>query len=291
MDLQMPVMDGHQATSKIRSDPRFAALPIYAMTAHATLEEREFCLANGMNGHIAKPIDPALLFDTLSKIARQAPDVTVGAGEAPEAAADAPAELPPIDGLDSATGLRRVGGNKRLYKRLRRQFASQQADAVGQIRATLAANDHESATRVAHTLKGVAGNLGAGHVQNAAAAVETLLRDRSPADATGQSLEQLAGVLDPLLARLRTTLDMNTTSAAATPAVSAAQIRAIAAQLTKLFAEFDTSAVTFAEENQASLRPAFDAAAWEQFLRKTQEFAFADAQTLLDQVLAKLPES
>jgi two-component system sensor histidine kinase/response regulator len=289
MDLQMPVMDGHQATSKIRSDPRFAALPIYAMTAHATLEEREFCLANGMNGHIAKPIDPALLFDTLSKVVRRAPDVvTVGAGEAPEAAADAPAELSPIDGLDSAAGLRRVGGNKRLYTRLLRQFASQQADALRQIRAALATNDRESATRLAHTLKGVAGNLGAGHVQNAAAAVETLLRDQSPADAIGQSLEQLAGVLDPLLARLRATLDMNTTSAAVAPAVAVAQTRAIATQLTKLFAEFDTSAVTFAEENQASLRPAFDAAAWEQFLRKTQEFAFADAQALLDQVLADL---
>jgi two-component system sensor histidine kinase/response regulator len=209
----------------------------------------------------------------------------------PESAADAPAELPSIEGLDSADGLRRVGGNKRLYTKLLRQFASQQADAVGQIRAALATNDRESATRLAHTLKGVAGNLGAGHVQNAAAAVEALLRDRSPADATGQSLEQLTEVLDPVLAQLRATLDLNTTSAAAVPAVAAAQTRAIATQLTQLFADFDTSAVTFAEENQASLRPAFDPAAWEQFLRKTQEFAFADAQALLDQVLAKLPES
>jgi two-component system sensor histidine kinase/response regulator len=292
MDLQMPVMDGHQANSKIRSDPRFTSLPIYAMTAHATLEEREFCLANGMSGHIAKPIDPALLFDTLSKVARRAPGVAIGStGGAPEAAIDAPAELPPIEGLDITDGLRRVGGNKTLYVKLLRQFASQQADTVEQIRAALAANDVESATRLAHTLKGVAGNLGAGGVQNAAAAVETLLRDRSPADATGQALEQVAEVLDPLLARLRATLEASTTAAAAAPAVAEAQTRAAAAQLTKLFAGFDTSAVTFAEENQASLRPAFDAATWEQFLRKTQEFAFADAQMLLDQALADLPGS
>jgi two-component system sensor histidine kinase/response regulator len=292
MDLQMPVMDGHQATAKIRSDPRFAALPIYAMTAHATLEERELCLANGMNGHIAKPIDPALLFDTLSKIARRAPGVdTVRAVEASEAAADAPAELPPIDGLDSADGLRRVGGNKRLYTKLLRQFASQQADAVGQIRAALAANDRESAIRLAHTLKGVAGNLGAGDVQNAAAAVEKLLRDGSGADATTQALQQLAGVLDPFLVRLRAAFEMSTTEAAATPAVATTHTRAVAAQLTKLFADFDTGAVAFAEENQASLRPAFDAATWDQFQRKTQEFAFADAQALLDQMLARLPES
>jgi hypothetical protein len=137
----------------------------------------------------------------------------------------------------------------------------------------------------------VAGNLGAGHVQDAAAAVETLLRDRSGADATGQALQQLAGVLGPLVARLRAALESSTTAAATAPAVAATQIRAIAAQLTKLFADFDTGAVSFAEENQASLRPAFDAATWDQFLRKTQEFAFADAQALLDQRLAHLPEA
>jgi HPt (histidine-containing phosphotransfer) domain-containing protein len=292
MDLQMPVMDGHQATSKIRSDPRFNALPIYAMTAHATLEERELCLANGMNGHIAKPIDPALLFDTLSKVPRRAKDVvTVDTSASPEAPIDVLADFRQVEGLDSADGLRRVGGNNTLYVKLLRQFADQQADAVGQIRAALAANDVESAIRLAHTLKGVAGNLGAGEVQHAAAAVETLLRDRSPADATRQALEQLAGILDPLLVRLRATLGMDTTAAAATPAVSATHTRAVAAQLTKLFADFDTSAVTFAEENQASLRPAFDARAWEQFMRKTQEFAFADAQALLAQALGDLPSS
>jgi two-component system sensor histidine kinase/response regulator len=292
MDLQMPVMDGHQATSKIRSDPRFTMLPIFAMTAHATLEEREFCLANGMSGHIAKPIDPALLFDTLSKVSRRATDVvTVGTSAASGTAVDTPAELPTVEGLDCVDGLRRVGGNTSLYVKLLRQFATQQADAVEQIRAALAANDAESATRLAHTLKGVAGNLGGRDVHAAAAAVESLLRDGAPADATRQALEQLAGVLDPLLTRLNATLDMKPTAAAPTPAVDATRTRAVAAQLTKLFADFDTSAVTFAEENQASLRPAFDAATWDKFWRKTQEFAFADAQALLDQVLADLPGS
>jgi two-component system sensor histidine kinase/response regulator len=292
MDLQMPVMDGHQATAKIRSDPRFTELPIYAMTAHATLEERDFCLANGMSAHIAKPIDPALLFDTLSKVARRAPETVPADTSAPaEAAVVAPADLPPVDGLDSADGLRRVGGNHKLYVKLLRQFASQQADAVGQIRAALATKDTESATRLAHTLKGVAGNLGAGPVQAAAAAVEKLLREGSPADATNPALEQLAVVLDPFLARLRAGLAMGATAPAATAAVDPGHTRAVAAQLTKLFADFDTSAVTFTEENQASLRPAFDAVTWEQFLRHTQGFAFADAQALLDQALAHLPAS
>jgi two-component system sensor histidine kinase/response regulator len=291
MDLQMPVMDGHQATSKIRSDARFAALPIYAMTAHATLEERNFCLANGMSGHIAKPIDPALLFDTLSKIERRAPEVvTLRAATAPEVAALSPPGIPQVDGLDSADGLRRVGGNTRLYVKLLRQFANEQAGAVGAIREALAMNDVQTATRLAHTLKGVAGNLGARDAQDAAAAVETLLRGGSPADATNRALTQLAAVLDPFLARLRAAIALTTTAAAAAPAVDVAHTRAVAAQLAKLLAEFDTSAVTFVEENQASLRPAFDPLAWDTFLRHTQAFAFADAQALLDQAVARLPE-
>jgi PAS domain S-box-containing protein len=287
MDLQMPVMDGFQATAKIRSDPRFAALPIYAMTAHATMEERDFCLANGMSGHIAKPIDPALLYDTLSKVARRAHEAVTASPSAPPEAAD----LPVVDGLDSADGLRRVGGNHKLYVKLLRQFASQQADAVVQLRTALATNDRESAKRTAHTLKGVAGNLGAGPVQAAAAAVEERLRDGSPADAVDPAVEQLAAVLDPFLARLRAALARGASATPAEPTVAPAQTRAVAAQLTKLFADFDTGAVTFAEENQACLRPAFDAVAWDQFLRHTQGFAFADAQALLDLALAQLPAS
>jgi HPt (histidine-containing phosphotransfer) domain-containing protein len=193
--------------------------------------------------------------------------------------------------LDSADGLRRVGGNRKLYVKLLRQFASQQADVVGQICAALATKDNESATRLAHTLKGVAGNLGAGPVQAAAAAVEKLLRERSPADTIHPALEQLAAVLEPLLARLRAALAMSVTATAAAPAVAPAQTRAVAAQLSKLFNDFDTSAVAYTEENQATLRPAFDAATWDEFLRQTNGFAFADAQVLLDQALAHLPAS
>jgi PAS domain S-box-containing protein len=293
MDLQMPVMDGHKATATIRADARFNDLPIFAMTAHATLEERDLCLASGMSGHIAKPIDPALLFDILGKVARRsAGAVSTDTSTRDGAGRATTAELAAVDGLDSGDGLRRVGGNHKLYMKLLREFASHQAYAVEQIRTALATNDIESATRVAHTLKGVAGNLGAGPVQTAAAAVESLLRDRAAADATNSALEQLVAVLDPFLTRLRAALAIGATAAgAAAPAVALAHTRAVAAQLTKLFADFDTSAVTFTEENQASLRPAFDAPTWEQFLRQTQGFAFADAQALLDQALAHLPAS
>ena len=72
MDLQMPEMDGYQATAKLRSDARFATLPIIAMTAHATIEERQRCLAAGMNDHISKPIDPDNLFETVGRFYKPA---------------------------------------------------------------------------------------------------------------------------------------------------------------------------------------------------------------------------
>ena len=71
MDMQMPVMDGHEATREIRSDPRYDSLPIVAMTAQAMAEEREQCLAEGMNDHITKPIDPDLLYRTVLAFAGQ----------------------------------------------------------------------------------------------------------------------------------------------------------------------------------------------------------------------------
>ena len=95
MDLQMPEMDGYQATAKIRSDARFASLPIIAMTAHATIEERQRCLAAGMNDHISKPIDPALLFETVGRFYKPA-------------AAAAPAQARP-SGSPTAGGASRCG--------------------------------------------------------------------------------------------------------------------------------------------------------------------------------------
>ena len=123
MDLQMPEMDGYQATNKIRSDPRFASLPIIAMTAHATIDERQKCLAAGMNGHVSKPIDPSLLFDTLERfVVPTAKGPAVPPQEpAPTAVAEAD-ELPDVPGLNTAEGLMRVAGNKKLYRKLLRQF-------------------------------------------------------------------------------------------------------------------------------------------------------------------------
>src|SRR5262249_28454107 len=129
MDMQMPVMDGHEATRAIRSDPRFDSLPIIAMTAQAMAEERDQCLAEGMNDHITKPIDPDLLYRTVLAFAGQRVVPRASAASpaprdpphdpgATEAAAEAASiGLTGIAGVDTVDGLHRVGGNERLSPR------------------------------------------------------------------------------------------------------------------------------------------------------------------------------
>ncbi len=276
MDLQMPVMDGHQATALLRAERRFDALPIIAMTAHATVEERDACLARGMNGHIPKPIEPAVLFETLARLGRPA---------APAAARPAPVvpaqPVPAIDGVDVRDGLARVAGNEKLYLKLLRQFVAQQGSALTQISAALAQADVSTAERLAHSLKGVAGNLGAKPVQAAAAAVEKMLRERAAAATLAPAMQELSTVLDSLLENLRAKLPDEPVEASAAAPADPVRTRVVATELATLLANFDAGAVDFLEANSAVLRPAFAAAAWTAFQDQIKAYGFADALTLL----------
>jgi CheY-like chemotaxis protein len=176
MDLQMPEMDGYTATRLLRADLRLQSLPIIAMTAHALVEERQRCLAAGMNDHVTKPIDPDALFATLGRWAKPRP-----AGEAEPASrpgkAAADVILPEIEGIDVSGGLKRVAGNKRLYLDLLAQFTAKQGDAARQIYAAIASGDRKLAERIAHTVKGVAGNIGIASIYAASGKLESAVRD------------------------------------------------------------------------------------------------------------------
>jgi signal transduction histidine kinase/DNA-binding response OmpR family regulator/HPt (histidine-containing phosphotransfer) domain-containing protein/HAMP domain-containing protein len=286
MDLQMPEMDGYDATARLRADPRAASLPIIAMTAHATIEERQRCLDAGMNDHIAKPIDPNSLLDTVGRFYK------------PAAAAGF---LPSIGGLDTANGLSRVGGNQKLYLRLLRQFVEQQGPAVVQIDAALTEGNMPHAALLAHTLKGVAGNIGASQVHAAAAVLEKSIREgRAPADVEAAE-RQVAAALDPLVAAIDVTLKTTTAETpspgsrvpspqsraqptAAAPS-SAAESREAAKQLTTLLSDSDPAASDFVETNHAALRPLFGEGEWPDFEKLVQGYAFGDAQARLEQAL------
>jgi two-component system sensor histidine kinase/response regulator len=297
MDLQMPEMDGYQATAKLRSDARFATLPIIAMTAHATIEERQRCLASGMNDHISKPIDPDNLFETVGRFYKPAQAAATGS-ETPgglRKTADPllpSMELPAMSGLDATDGLSRVAGNRKLYVKLLRQFVEQQGPALGQVADALSKNDTVLAERIAHTLKGVAGNIGARQVHAAAGILEKALHDHGAPAAVESAKQQLAGALDPLLSALRTALNALAPDEAAPEAVTLAanptEARAAAADLAKLLGDCDPGAVEFIKANQAALRALFASDAQKQFEQHVDGYAFAEAEAQLEQALKNL---
>ena len=192
MDLQMPEMDGYTATKLLRDNPRFRDLAIIAMTAHALVEERQRCLDAGMNDHVTKPIDPDALFGTLKRWTTPRPAPAPANVARP---AETDVLVPEIEGIDTAGGLRRVAGNKRLYRSLLGQMASKHGDAAAQVTAALRSADRELAGRIAHTVKGVAGNLGIGSVQIAAEELERAIRQEDSA------IEARLEALDAALAR------------------------------------------------------------------------------------------
>ena len=193
MDMQMPVMDGIKATQAIRSESRFQDLPIIAMTANAMAVDRERCLKAGMNDHIAKPIDPDQLIGTLLHWIKR-PD---GDGAVPEkqartsaAAVDkAPLEIAEVD---VTSALKRTGGNRKRYETLLHLFVQKQENAVETIRESLSSADAATAERMAHSLKGAAGTLGAMAVSEAAAKAEAAIR-------TGQGIDPALLILSDVL--------------------------------------------------------------------------------------------
>ncbi|CAM2978745.1 response regulator [Janthinobacterium lividum] len=196
MDCQMPVMDGYQATRKLRQDPRYSNLPVIAMTANAMVGDKEKCLDAGMNDFIAKPIDVAQLFGTLARwIAPATPQEMTAVVAQPEA------ELPVIAGLKMAEAMRRVGGNTALMRKLLDRFVETQFDAMQRIVAAIENNQLETAIREAHTLKGLAGNIGAGGLADSAARVEHLLSLGSH-DGLPQALAACTLALDELVPKI-----------------------------------------------------------------------------------------
>jgi len=300
MDLQMPEMDGYQATARLRSDARINTLPIIAMTAHATIEERQRCLAAGMVDHISKPIDPESLFETVGRFYKPLPaNPHVVAARNPanqpqKSENKAPPGLPTIVGLDTRDGLTRVAGNTKLYSKLLRQFAEQQGPAIGQIETALAQGDGPLAERLAHTLKGVAGNIGAKAVQASAGALEKAVRDHAANAQVEAALRSVASDLDPLVAQLRTSLLPEAPIPAVQGQASArtmdrAQTCAVGEQLAMLLSEFDPGAADFIETNQGVLAPLFPGPSWTAFANLIQAYSFGDAQAQLEQALKNLP--
>ncbi len=242
MDLQMPEMDGLTATRLLRADPRFAELPIVAMTAHALVEERERCLQAGMNDHITKPIDPNALFAAIARWAKT-PEAAPVTSQAVTASSQP--SIPEIEGIDIADGLKRVAGNRRLYRSLLEQFAAKHADAEVKIDQALRNGDREGAERLAHTLKGVAGNIGIGRVHSAAAKLEKAIRENTSA---GEGIAELHSVLAPVVTNIRNGLAETAETTNPDADFDAGKASAAVSRLASLIDDSDGDAADAVEE-------------------------------------------
>ncbi|UCD82767.1 MAG: response regulator, partial [Desulfobacterales bacterium] len=195
MDIQMPVMDGYDATREIRNlKSEIRNVPIIAMTAHAMAGDREKSLAAGMNDHVAKPIDPQELFTTLEKWIRPAAKRETGELSETEVSDAAPTDvsdgvpsrvesndrkdgLPQsLPGFDLLEGLKRLQGNRKLYRKLLLDFAVKYTETADQIYQALASKDMDRVHSLVHNVKGLAGNLSATRLQAAAAEMDSLVK-------------------------------------------------------------------------------------------------------------------
>ena len=194
MDIQMPEMDGFTATGLIREHERQNGLepvPIIAITAHALAAEKEKCRKEGMDAHIAKPIDPRLLFSTIKRwvspeklvVNSAQPDRTKNkslTSDGASGSADDASFPEAIAGVDLHAGLLRVAGNRQLYTQILQKFNTKYRNFPDQIRQAIDNEDFGQAVSLTHNLKGVAGNIGAQQAFESLQQLEASLKKDAP---------------------------------------------------------------------------------------------------------------
>jgi PAS domain S-box-containing protein len=245
MDIQMPVMDGYTAATEIRKQQQYQQLPVIAMTANAMVGDREKALAAGMNDHIAKPLNIVDMFATMAKWITP---VTDASKPTPSAAKKADTQsLPALEGIDMTAGLATCAGNEALYRKILLQFGASQNSFEQDFLDAQSSSDVDSPMRMAHTLKGIAGSIGAHDAASAAAALEVVCRDQEPQKGISSKLNILLLALEPVLEAIGT-LEQDSSDTPEDAQSGSGNINALLARLSEALQNFDGESRAIAEK-------------------------------------------
>lgn len=289
MDVQMPVMDGYTATREIRKQQRFEKLPILAMTANAMQQDFDACMASGMNDHIAKPIDPRDLFGKLLKWVqpKSGKQITAGTKNPVASKVKVKVALPKIDGVDVELGLRRVLGKLPRYMKMLNSYVVTQEHVAAAIRDVLNARDYETAERLAHTAKGVAGNIGATELQAIAVTLEKLIKEKSDDHLIESQLVIFANALAEVIEHIKIVL-LPQEHKPGSEVTDSENTNKVLTELAALLINDESEALDILEENLDLLRYVFGDELFVKFDQAVRSYDFEKAHQLLRMMGPKL---
>jgi len=252
MDMQMPIMDGLEATRTIRKNFSNDDLPVLAMTANASDADRQKCLASGMDAHITKPIDPDLLFTEIAKWIKpnNTPPIT---NKTLAITTKETQTIPEIKGVDTNLGLKVAAGKVSLYIKMLKTFSTDQVNAVENIKKAIEKNDFATGQLIAHTLKGTCGSIGATELQNKAEILESHLKEKM----SHAKIVELLDVIQPRLLLVIGSIQEllpNKEKTNETTALNEEEVKSLILHLSELLASDDTEANELLEKNSSMLQ-------------------------------------
>jgi len=252
MDMQMPIMDGLEATRTIRKNFSNDDLPVLAMTANASDADRKKCLASGMDAHITKPIDPDLLFTEIAKWIKpnNTPPIT---NKTLAITTKETQTIPEIKGVDTNLGLKVAAGKVSLYIKMLKTFSTDQVNAVENIKKAIEKNDFATGQLIAHTLKGTCGSIGATELQNKAEILESHLKEKM----SHAKIVELLDVIQPRLLLVIGSIHEllpNKEKTNETTALNEEEVKSLILHLSELLASDDTEANELLEKNSSMLQ-------------------------------------
>ena len=285
MDCQMPVMDGYEATGKIREQDKYKDFPVLAMTANAMAGDREKVINAGMNDHIAKPISVYDMFHTMAKwITPSNPQAAATESSEASKIVSKGQAIPELEGIDTATGLAITQGNTKLYRKLLVKFRDSQSDFETAFHQAQSDDDPQAATRAAHTLKGVAGSIGAKAVQQTAGSLESACKGNVTADKIEALLKDVVKTLTPVIASL-SVLDIAAAKASTQDEVlDQEQLKLLLAELRPLLEDDDTSAMDVVEKLEELPGMGRHASIIKSLSRAMGEYDFDEALEVFDEL-------